>query len=594
MRKMRWNAVMVFGMWVVMGWSLTVVAAPAEPAAGTPALETLPIREVTAFKDGHAFVLHEGTMPTDEAGCVVLDYLPNPVLGTFWPYAADAKVKLTSVTAGRRRVSIERTALTVAALVEGNVGAKICVYERAEKDQAARPPYEAVIVGVPTRSSEELVRTSPPGSEEPLPQKGDVVLLRTAEGVRAVPMAKIESVVFADGPKAGLAEEEFRNRLTLHLDWKGGKSASETKVGMVYLQRGIRWIPNYRIEIDGKGKAHVRLQATLLNELADLQDVKVHMVVGVPTFAFQDTADPIGLQQAVAQLSSHFRESDQTGYAFSNGIMSQCEDAVELPVASGAAPVDLGPEVTGSARSEDLFVFTVEHVTLKKGERMVLPVAEYDLEYKDVYLLDLPFAPPPEMRQNLNSERQVQLARLMGAPKVMHALRFVNKAEYPLTTAPALILRDGRLLAQGMTTYTAIGATSDLEVTAAVDVSSKATDREAGRTPNAANWHGNSLDRIDLEGTVHLANHRGQAIDVEVTRHILGLMDEAGQDGAVEQLSWFEGGWLATTALPAWWYWNNWPYWWYRFNGLGRVTWKITLKPDQEIDLTYKWHYLWG
>ena len=39
---------------------------------------SMPVRELTIFKDGHAFVLHEGNMPTDESGNVVLDYLPAP------------------------------------------------------------------------------------------------------------------------------------------------------------------------------------------------------------------------------------------------------------------------------------------------------------------------------------------------------------------------------------------------------------------------------------------------------------------------------------------------------------------------------------
>src|SRR5207247_6378725 len=81
-------------------------AQEAAPAAGS--LGALPIRDVTIFKDGHAFVLREGEMPVDAAGNVVIDDLPQPVLGTFWPYAVDAK--LAGVVAGQRRVSVERTA----------------------------------------------------------------------------------------------------------------------------------------------------------------------------------------------------------------------------------------------------------------------------------------------------------------------------------------------------------------------------------------------------------------------------------------------------------------------------------------------------
>ena len=70
--------------------------------APTPfkSLAKMPVKEVTVFKDGHAFVLHEGKMPTDAAGNVVMDYLPAPVLGTFWPYSAEKSAKLTG---GRRR-----------------------------------------------------------------------------------------------------------------------------------------------------------------------------------------------------------------------------------------------------------------------------------------------------------------------------------------------------------------------------------------------------------------------------------------------------------------------------------------------------------
>src|SRR6187399_2087665 len=73
-------------------------APPAEPLK---VLGSIPIREVTVFKDGHAFVVHEGTMPVNAAGDVVIDELPQPLLGTFWPYSA-GKPKLAAVRAGKR------------------------------------------------------------------------------------------------------------------------------------------------------------------------------------------------------------------------------------------------------------------------------------------------------------------------------------------------------------------------------------------------------------------------------------------------------------------------------------------------------------
>jgi hypothetical protein len=573
-------------------------AAPATPAAGQGALANMPIKEVTVFKDGHAFVLHEGKMPTDAAGRVVLDYLPAPVLGTFWAYSPDPKVKLTSVSSGKRRVAVKRTALSIPELIEGNVGAKVRIKEVPDgESKEPRPPYEATIVGLPTRSGEELDRTSPPGTEPRLPEKGGIVLLKTAEGVKAVPIARIESVIFLGEPAPAVANEEFRNVLSLQFDWGKGKAPEAAVVGMVYLQRGLRWIPDYRMDIDGQGKVHVKLQATLINELVDLVDAKAHLVIGVPTFAFQESVDPISLQQTVAQLSSHFRRDAQTAYAMSNAIMSQQAMTVERQPQEDAGraghAIDLGPDISGGKKSEDLFIFTLDHVTLKKGERMVVPVAEYDLTYKDVYILDLPFGPPAELRHRGNNDQQAQLAKLMGMPKVMHNIRITNKGEFPLTTAPTLILREGRLVAQGLMKYTAIGATSDLELTAAVDIAAEKSDKESARQANAANWHNLTFDRIDLAGTVHLVNRRAGPVDLEITRHVLGMMDGADHDGKTEQLGWSEGGGEVISELPSWWYWYGWEEWWYHYNGLGRASWKLTLEPGKDVDLKYTWHYFW-
>src|SRR5438128_6604567 len=102
----------------------------AQSPAPLAALARMPVKEVTVFKDGHAFVLHEGTLPTDAVGNVLMDYLPSPVLGTFWPYSSNADVKLAGVVAGQRRVLIEETALSLAALLEGNAGAQTIITEK--------------------------------------------------------------------------------------------------------------------------------------------------------------------------------------------------------------------------------------------------------------------------------------------------------------------------------------------------------------------------------------------------------------------------------------------------------------------------------
>ncbi len=577
-----------FPVFVLMFCVMLPIRAYAAAEVSGTALANMPVKEVTVFKDGHAFVLHEGPMPTDTDGNVVLDYLPTPIIGTFWSYSAQANAKLTGVVSGKRIVSFDRTALTIPELIRANIGAKVRITE------AGLAAYETVIYGIPTRSSQELCRTSPPSSPIELSQPGDIVLLKFEGGIKAVPIDHIRDITFLEGPKPTLAHEEFRNIMTLKLDWGQKEPAKTANVGMVYVQRGIRWIPNYRIDIDGKGQAVIKLQATIINELTDIEDVKIHLVIGVPNFAFEDTPDPISLQHTVAQLSNHFRRDSQTAYAFSNMIMSQAEAPVRrVETPRNREVIDLGPDVAESAKNEDLYVFALEHVTLKKGQRMVVPVAEYKLPYRDIFVLDLPFGPPPEVRQRFNNEQMAQLARLYHAPKVMHKIRLANNAECPLTTAPALILRQGRVIGQSMMTYTAVGASSDLEMTVAVDIAVERKDVEIERINDAAKWDGNTYARSNLTGTISLTNHRAETVDLEVRRSILGNIDSASGDGKIEHLGRQEGGWMTTDGYPFWWNWYNWPYWWYRFNAIGRVDWQLKLDPEQSIELEYKYHYFW-
>jgi hypothetical protein len=573
-----------------------LLADAAEKPAPLGALGRMPVKEITVFKDGHCFVVQEGAVATDASGNVLLDQLPSPVIGTFWPYSAEQNARLSGVLASQRRVTVPRTALTLRELLEANVGAEAIITEANGK------LYFATIVGFPVRNSEELARTSPPNSPEMLPEKGNLVLLRTAEGTRPLAVERITDVTFRNDIKTKAESEEFRNLLTLNLDWGGRPAGEKANVGLIYLQKGVRWIPSYKVELDGKGKAIVKLQATILNELTDLVNADVNLVIGVPSFAFKETLDPVALQQTAAQLSQFFNNPNNAGRTsliaqnFDNSIMTQQARMGEYrrPEAAGVADQP-GGDMPEGTKAEDLFVFSLKRITLKKGERLVVPVTEYSLNYRDVFSLELPFAPPPEVRGSLNSGQQQELARLFNAPKVTHKIRLTNKSAQPLTTAPALIFRAGQVLSQGMMTYTAPGAESDLSLTTAVDISVKKSDVEVERTPNALRHNSTSFARIDLTGTIKLINHRGEPAQIEVTRHVLGSVTEATPKGDIEKLNVFENGeYLGKSDYPVWWHWYGWPSWWHHVNGMSRITWKTTLEAGQSEEFTYRWNYFWN
>ncbi len=538
----------------------------------------LPVKEVTVFKDGHAYVLHEGTVQTNASGDVVLDELPAPIMGTFWAYSADPDNQLQCVISSRDEVDVEQTAITVEELLKSNMEGEILF-----KDSHSGQYHEATIIRV--LENEKLSYPA---------QGNKVVLLKVREGIKTLPISQIHDVTFLDTPKNTITRKEMKETMTLKL--KKAPLSESTQIGMAYIEKGIRWIPSYRVEIDGKGTAVIKLQGTIINELADLEDVQAHLVIGVPTFIFKDTPDPISFQDTVAQLSRHFRPDSQTAYAFSNAIMTQrAARFTEVAREESSSPggIDLGPELKEMKGNEDLFVFTLDHITLKKGQRMVLPIAEYTLRYEDIYTVDVNFAPPLEMRRNFNTNQHLKLARLFHAPKAMHKIRLTNKSEYPLTTAPATIFKNERVLAQGMMKFTSIGGTGDLEITTALDIKVKKSDKQTETTPNAVKWKGDYYAKVDMTGDIELTNYSQKTVKVTVKRSVLGNVDKTTQEGSVKQLGHGYDGFVFQEGTPFWWNWCSWPWWWYHFNSIGQVSWDVELAPKENIKLEYNWHYYW-
>ncbi|MBI3856249.1 MAG: hypothetical protein HY293_11220 [Planctomycetes bacterium] len=549
---------------------LTAAAHPQEAAS-----PKLPVKEITVFKDGHSLVLREGALPTDAAGHVVMEGLPVPVIGTFWPYSADPGAKLAAVVAGRSEMKVEKNALSLAEFLEANLGANVYI------TQANKETFTGTILAIPKRPAASLLHGLP---EQP----PAMLLLKTVEGMRTVPIAAIEHVTFRDKSETKITETESRASLTLRLDWANGAPAKTARVGMMYVQKGIRWIPGYRIELDGKGRAVVKLQATLLNELGDLENVTAHLVIGVPSFAFKDTPDPIALQGAIAQLSRYFDPESQTAHAFGNAIMSQSTRMGERRAAPAeAAPGEMKLREDGA--KGDIFVFPVKGITLKKGECMVVPVAEYAVDVKDVYALDIPMAPPRDIRAEMGTAQEQELARLFNSPKVLHKIRLSNTGTAPFTTAPALILKGGQVLAQGLMTYTSPGGMVDIDLTTAVDLPVRKTELETKRTPNALRWNGDDYKRVDLEGKIAVTSYHPTAVEVEISRVVMGEVAPVGQGGRIEKVNQMEE-FKGYPGYGRWWY-HYW--WWTDVNPVSRIVWKVTLEPGKSLEIPYSWHYFW-
>ena len=312
-------------------------------------------------------------------------------------------------------------------------------------------------------------------------------------------------------------------------------------------------------------------------------------MVGIPTFAFQDTVDPISLQETIAQVASASFGRNVMSNRFLNSQMVNSQ-AYGGGQGGGSAETSADPSVAGAEKNEDLFVFSLKNLSLKKGERMTLPVAEFTLPYTNVYTLEL--LPRPTQQNSYGgydySQLRPELAKLVAQPKAMHKIRLTNTSAFPLTTAPALVFNGDRVVAQGMMTYAARGAKSDVSLTEASDITVKRLDKETERKPKALVWHGNEYAQALLTGSIELCSYRSEPTEIEVTRYILGKVTEADSKGEVVTLDP-----LGDDSLPDWlaYYGNLGDR--LQFTGLGKITWTTTLPPGGKtcVTLGYHWHY---
>ena len=153
------------------------------------------------------------------------------------------------------------------------------------------------------------------------------------------------------------------------------------------------------------------------------------------------------------------------------------------------------------------------------------------------------------------------------------------------------LVNDGEVLAQGMMTYASPGSNADLTLTNAVDIKAKKEEKETSRTPDAVTWQDYKYARVNLAGTITLTNYMNKPVTVEITRKVLGRLDNVSKGGIMSMTNTIDE--IKGNDLPPWWGYFSWPGWWSYMNGIGKFTFTETIQPGKSINVDYGWHYFW-
>ncbi len=369
-----------------------------------------------------------------------------------------------------------------------------------------------------------------------------VIALKTETGLMFFPATSIRNLEIIGQPKMEKIRLSKENRLAVKIE--GAKDGERINLGIAALERGIRWIPAYRVEVKGSPvkEAKLELEAMLINELTELKNSEIYFVVGVPHFVFQEQMSPLSMNTAFAGVSSYFQAGNRNSRrdAYSNAIMAQ---SVDTSVTYDGGDSDATPTVSEEEKSntfsaEQLFLYQAKDINLKKNERASLRLFSLTVPATEVFEWTLNDAPNTTQRylEYSNSSNSAPLLQDLSS-RIWYALRLKNQTGMPWTTAPAMSFREWKPIGQDMLSFTPVGGENILRVTPATEVVGTHTLEEKARTPAQIRYGGSTVtfDLVTIEGTIKLRNIKKEAVEVALTRNLVGAVETATDAGKISR-----------------------------------------------------------
>lgn len=438
-------------------------------AAVNPAEPVVPnIISASLFKNGYAMVIREVKLTGETT---VITDLPNPALGTFWVTTDGAKIKEFVVT--QEEINGKRPVGNFAEYLSQNV---------------------SKTVEITTINLGKLTGTIKSVND-------GVLLLQDSEGVVSmIQLSEIRQVKVKDGV-TDLPTKTMQRVLRIRTD-KGGT------LRLMGLERGMSWVPGYTVVMDGNN-VRVTGKATILNDLAAFNNASLQFVTGFPNVPYASQQEPLLSGQSLDQFLGFLNSVGGQGFSGRKETMQMAMD--NMPGAPSPTP-EWGP-VTGE-QIDDLFFYKVEGVSLKKGDRAMMPFIEYTAAVKHQYDAVLPYG-----------DVSTTAAALVD---VWHSIVFMNTSKQPLTTGVATVYQSNRLMGQDMLPYTSAGIETTLRLNKALDIRVSSESKELSRTEPKLidNVDKRYYQEITLECTAEIQNLKKEALVVNLKKTVTGTVTE--------------------------------------------------------------------
>ncbi len=437
------------------------------------------------FKNGYAIITREIPLgPNGEAS--ILD-IPQSSLGTLW-FSTPKGTQIEEVSNVQQEVKNEVQVASFEDLLRVNIG----------KDVTLTTVNLGLIAG-------RIVMV-----------QGDLITIQQGAKIMVIQRGEIRRVELDEGSKTTYTITSTQRALKLIAKGAG-------PIYMVSLERGLTWAPGYAIELNDDKNLTITSKATVLNDLADLNNIETRFITGFPNVPFAGLPDPLTSGNSVDQFlgligGTSYRTPSAPGRGRAAEMMSQ----------NAAAPAeDFGGSMAinnlPGMQTEELFFYRRPNVQLKKGDRAYYILFRAEAPYERLYTWDVDDSIENDTYRALPTG---------GEPEdIWQTIKFKNTASQPFTTGAASVFRDGQIVGQDMMHYTTAGAETSLKVTKSLDIRARRTEEELTRQKAALTIPGvGPFDLITIKGSLDVENLKADSINLRIRKQLTG--EVVATDGA--------------------------------------------------------------
>lgn len=504
------------------------------------------------FKNGLAVITREVIL--SGAGSYLISDVPSPVHGTFWIESEDdVDVRVTM-----RDMDVALRSNTAIDFQEQLAGQEVMVYFR---EQGVPPTTGKVVLTERPRGDAAWNRQYQQPRYHNYYRQGNqargasrFLVLETKDGMEYVDSSMIARVT-VPGPTGRITERKPVLLLTV-------KNPKASTIRMSYLAKGLSWAPSYRVDISGEKDLTIEQKAIIKNELGAFSDAKVFLISGFPSVQFGHVTSPLSLHQTWTTFFQQLNTQNRLGQGGTGQVLQQ------QVVYNAPAPSGLDMSAAPSGEGPDIHYQPVGKRTMAEGDSIMLRIATAETNYERIVEWVVPDARRADGRHIQDHERRQNPDKYRDA--VWDALRFKNPLPFPMTTAAAMIVGNGKFLGERTSFWVNKGEETTLHITKALSIRTRSSEQEEPDSREVVYIGGDDYHKTTVKGELMMNNHRKETIAMVIRRRFSGeLLEATGNPKCVLRE---EGVWSA--------------------NKRNKLTWSLTLKPGEERTLTYRYTVL--